>query len=90
VTTLGLIGLGFFLAGLIIGKWWLPIVAGIAVFLIGAIFSDLEADPVGFGLITGFAAAVLTLGGVTVRLLISVVVEDVGKRRQARRQARGL
>jgi len=76
------IWIGIFLIGVIIGRWWFSIVAGVGVFVVIAVASDPEAGSVEVGFIAGVAVFLVTLCAILLRSFVVGIVKDELARRR--------
>lgn len=80
-----LIWVGVFLVGLVVGRWWFAVGAGVVVFIFVTATADLEASSAEVGFFAGVAVLITLLCAVALRSLVVSLVKDVRNGRRKRR-----
>jgi uncharacterized membrane protein YccC len=79
------IWIAVFLVGAIVGRWWLSIVAGVAVFAVIAVATDPGPGSVEVGFLVGVAVFITLLCAIALRSLVVSLVRDALDQRRKRR-----
>jgi hypothetical protein len=78
------IWIAVFLVGVIVGRWWFSIVAGVGVFVVIAVATDPEAGSVEIGFLVGVAVFLATLFAFALRWLVVAIAKGVLEGRRKR------